>query len=298
MPPRPTTWPGGTSWSGPCSCCLRSAAAWSSCGTCSTSASERSQRTSASAWGLAGGSWEANGAAIVASVASADCQGAADWVDGWSTYVLADGDWTVRDAGGSVVGRMVDGDATPELVPPELATQPGPSTVGSWFDEPARLPEGLRPAEPADLVGRWVPATGDPGPDRAYVELTAQGRWWGHDGCEVHAGGGRWAVDAAGRLLKTEATPLNLLDVECPGGTSTSSLISAGSRVGLDGGTLVLLHRTGAELGRLVPEGTPRPGPTARPEAAHVVGPEIPRTFEPHVEVHRASWSPVATGEG
>ena len=137
---------------------------------------------------------------------------------------------------------------------------------------PAPLPGNMRPATPEDVVGRWVPTTGDPGPDGAHVVLTSDGRWSGHDGhdgCAAQVRTGRWALDGSGRVLGVENQPRDVVDLACPG-ASAATTVSSASRAGMDGDALVLFDRDGVELGRLALDGVPAeadPTPTTSPAA-------------------------------
>ena len=114
---------------------------------------------------------------------------------------------------------------------------------------PAPLPAGLRPATSADLLGRWVSSKPDAAyPDAplnlAHLELQAENRWIGFDGCS--AMGGRWLSPAAGTLLGT------ILDGTLGGCTSALGGWFASARLaGFDGDELVLLSRSGQEYARL-----------------------------------------------
>lgn len=198
------------------------------------------------------GIWAANGAAILVSPRGSGCLDAAagPWLESWWSYAPTDDGWTLTDADGATVGTLARTTETSGLHP---ALPPLDMDTGPDLTEPADLPRGLAPATPADVVGRWTPADGTTGPDGAYVLLTDDGRWSGHDGCSLGAGDGRWALDASGRLLSTERVPLDAGGTPCPATVAAASLVAGGARVGVDGDQLVVLGRDAQELGRLVP---------------------------------------------
>lgn len=159
----------------------------------------------------------------------------------------ADGDARVLlDAQGATVARLEPG-GTPSPVPnlaPDMAKAPTVTDdARRKLQQPAApLPPGLAAAGRDALVRRWLP---DRGPARAYVELLADGAWRGSDGC--NGMGGRWAAGPDGAFLAVSG-PTTL--IAC--GNATVDVDGA-RRAGLDGGTLVLLDASGAELARLRP---------------------------------------------
>jgi hypothetical protein len=205
--------------------------------------------------GFAAGGWRASARVFVASApfaANGDCS-LDPWPDGdgWLTSARAyrptgDG-WELLDADGAVVARLaVDGAPEPiDTAVPEYAQPPEVTDdLRAAFAEPAPLPEGMRPAEAADLVGRWVrPGWGT---RSAYVELAADGTYEGSDGC--NASGGAWGVDEDGRLLATSGISTA---IGCDGAPVPTWLATA-ARAGFDGRTLVLLDADGEEIARLV----------------------------------------------
>ena len=128
----------------------------------------------------------------------------------------------------------------------------------------AALPAGLRPAAAADLVGRWVPGDRPEArsPRPPHVTFAADGDWTGSDGCNGQ--GGRWLAGPAGSFLAV-AGPQTLMGcapiaqpadaagrgVPVPLPVDVGSWLTAASRAGLAGDQLVLLDRSGRELGRL-----------------------------------------------
>jgi hypothetical protein len=134
---------------------------------------------------------------------------------------------------------------------PAVGVVPGASTPA------APLQAGLRPADAASLLGRWVPdeSAGPPPrvreghaplrPRRAFVELSPGGRWAGSDGC--NGVGGRWIAGADGALFATAGpqTLIGCLDLR------VDHWLTGSRQAGFDGDVLVLLDAAGHELGRL-----------------------------------------------
>jgi hypothetical protein len=111
------------------------------------------------------------------------------------------------------------------------------------FAPAAPLAAPLRPAEPAGLAGRWVPADGS---GRAHVELAADGTWDGSDGCS--ATGGRWVAGSDGGFLAAAAAVHTL--IACPDGADLGGQLSTARRAGLDGADLVLQDVDGGVVAR------------------------------------------------
>lgn len=201
------------------------------------------------------GSWDAGGRDIVADawayfgddtsrVGSLD----ATWLVGTHTYRVTDDGWQLLDAAGSPVASMtVDGAPEPVRSASDQYVQTPEVTeeTREALAPPASLPDGVEPADAADLEGRWVPAA-ESYPTDPHVVFHDDGGWEGSDGC--NGVGGRWAVaEDDGRLLSTSG-PMTAIWCE---GAPVGGWVGEAARAGLDGGELVLLARDGTELGRL-----------------------------------------------
>ena len=159
----------------------------------------------------------------------------------------------LRDRDGQTVARLLPG-GRPSLGPDDdtsLGEPPVPGDRVRAARVPAApLPAGLEPADRAGLTGRWLPAgkrhgTGD---DAPHLAVEDDGRWQGSDGCNGQSGG--WTVGPDGAFLATVG-PQTLIGCD---GVDVGDWVSRAARAGLDGRTLVLLDRSGKELGRLVPD--------------------------------------------
>lgn len=135
---------------------------------------------------------------------------------------------------------IAESEAEPPVVTHQLRREFAPA---------APVPAALRPAEPAQLVGRWVPAdgAGATAPRPPFAELLGEGRWRGSDGCNGQ--GGRWIGGAGGSLLAV-AGPQTLIGCV---GADVGGRLSTASRAGFDGELLVLLDTAGKEVARLKP---------------------------------------------
>lgn len=190
-----------------------------------------------------------------------------DWLRQAAGYRADGPDRLLVDRGGSTVARLVpggrpkvDADTAPsEGEPPVLI-----DALRRMLAPAAALPAGLRPAAAADLVGRWVPGDRPEArsPRPPHVTFAADGDWTGSDGCNGQ--GGRWLAGPAGSFLAV-AGPQTLMGcapiaqpadaagrgVPVPLPVDVGSWLTAASRAGLAGDQLVLLDRSGRELGRL-----------------------------------------------
>lgn len=191
------------------------------------------------------GSWKAHAGAWLADFwgSSGSCEGAGDaaWIDRAASYGSAENGMRLLDLSGEEVAMLViDGEppANPELSD-EYRQQPELSDeqLAELDAEPAPLPEGVQPATPEDLLGRWLPleqyAT-DP-----FLEVADDGSWSGSDGCNGQQG--RWALGAEGALLATAGVQTL---VACEGHSLGGSLASA-ARLALDGDRLTFYDVTG-----------------------------------------------------
>lgn len=203
--------------------------------------------------GVYTGEWEASGRAFLATEPVSDtaaCFGETDdsaaWLQGAATYRSEDDGWVLVDTEGRALAALtVDGAPEPIGAPEDAFAVPPVVDDATRFAlaEPPLLPADLRPAERAELLGRWevegTAAGSDEGP---HVELRPDGTWQGHDGCNWH--GGMWAIDEGGRLLVTwgPSSAQECGDDDVPLG------IFAATRAGFDGDALVLVGPEGDRL--------------------------------------------------
>jgi hypothetical protein len=156
------------------------------------------------------------------------------------------------DRDGRTVARLVPG-GRPKVDANTAPSEGEPPVVTAGLRQAlspaAALPAGLKPVPAADLVGRWVPSdgTGARAPRPPFVELAADGGWTGSDGCNGQ--GGRWVAGSAGSFLAVAGAQTA---IGCSG-ADVGGWLAGASRVGMAGNELVLLDRTGHELGRLRP---------------------------------------------
>lgn len=112
--------------------------------------------------------------------------------------------------------------------------------------EPVRvIPAGFAPEPATNLVGRWV-VTEEATfvQEQPYVDITADGRFIGSDGC--NGGGGRWALGEDGSFIATNG-PMTLAGC---GGSPLPSWLSQASSIGGGGG-----EADGDELRLFGPDG-------------------------------------------
>jgi len=206
--------------------------------------------------GMVAGTWRADhGGRFVAylSQATGGCADPGaftpDWLARTVSFEVVGAERVLRDADGAVTARLLPGaeptpgpDLAPSLVaPPEVTDE-----VREAFAPAEPLPPDLAPPGPETLIGRWVPAVQPLMLNPPYVEFAADGSWEGSDGCNGQAG--RWVAGPDGALLAASG-PSTLMG--CPA-VPVGGWLASTWRAGLDGDTLVLLDREGAELGRLV----------------------------------------------
>jgi hypothetical protein len=178
-----------------------------------------------------------------------------DWTPAWLRSVTSfrvTGDSRVLlDARGGIVARLLPGgrpapeppfDVDPKSIKPPVVTD----EVRREFAPAAPLPSALTAVTSDALVGRWIPPgdlTGSPRPPHA--ELRADGSWESTDGCNGQQG--RWIAGPGGALLATTGVSTLIGCINHPVGT----WFGTASRAGMDGDALVLLDRSGKELGRV-----------------------------------------------
>lgn len=195
--------------------------------------------------GQVSGPWRADqGGQFVALVTMGDrdCMdnggiSAPEWLQTASGFAHQGDGVVLRDAAGEVTAQLEpDGrQSTPVVAAsPELRRS---------FPPAAPVPEELTPADPDELIGRWVPASRAGG---AYLELSRGGQWRGSDGC--NSLGGRFVAAEGGALLAVSG-PQTLIG--CDDGAPVGSWLAGASRAAFHGGELVLLDAAGAETGRL-----------------------------------------------
>jgi hypothetical protein len=166
------------------------------------------------------------------------------WLDRAAGFRLdGSGNAELLDKDGKAVAELVASNAPPR---PDRASFEVTEEFRRSFDPPAVLPASLTPAGRAELAGRWVPVGGgSKGRGQPYLEIGADGRWSGSDGC--NGSGGGWVVGPAGTLLATSgiSTLVGCDNIE------VGAWFSSARRAGFDKATLVLVDRDAKELGRL-----------------------------------------------
>lgn len=230
-------------------------------------------------------------------------------VPGWLAsavgYEPDGGGWRLLDARGSVVARLRPGAEYPADAPQgRVSVSPIGGTgdaVRPDSEERARLnatpaaplPAGVRPAEPAELVGRWEPETRPSRCDRPYLDLRADGSWVGHDDdADLH---GRWVAGEGGLALGTasesggpgcgymigEAAP-------DPAEVAVDAWMLRLARLGVRGDELVLFDPDGGQLASLIRRQAPLPADDADDDGladtsgdGHVEIPYTPPPVEP-----------------
>jgi hypothetical protein len=163
------------------------------------------------------------------------------WLAGTAGFRVDGTDRVLLDRAGAPTARLVPVPATagPGTVDPAREIDPAERHA---LDPAAPVAPPLRPADPGEPAGRWVPE-GATGP--AHVELAADGTWDGSDGC--NATGGRWLAGPDGGFLAVAASVRTL--VACPG-DGAGARLPAARRAAFDGDVLVLLDVDGGTVGR------------------------------------------------
>jgi hypothetical protein len=203
------------------------------------------------------GGWRAGAAGpFVADISggSGKCYSGPDSVPTWLVRAAghrADGpDRLLVDRAGRTLARLVPGgrpkvdrNTSPTLAEPPVVT----AALRDWLSPAAPLPADLRPASAAELSGRWVPADGAGAgtPRPPFAQLRADGSWSGSDGCNGQ--GGRWVAGDAGSVFAVAGAQTR---IGCDG-VDIGSWLTGAARAGFAGDELVLVDRTGRELGRL-----------------------------------------------
>jgi hypothetical protein len=172
----------------------------------------------------------------------------ADYSPGWVTTVagfrIAGDQPVLLDRSGAQVARLVP---RAPVTGSERVDPGRPLTEQERrnFGPAAPVPDGLRPAEPAELVGRWAPE--GVAATAAFVAFADTGAWTGSDGCNGDSG--RWLTGSAAAFLSTRQSLHT--DIGCEN-IDVGSWVAAARRVALDGQVLVLLDVEGRTVGRLV----------------------------------------------
>ena len=165
---------------------------------------------------------------------------APEWVDAAVAFRVDGDQRMLLGADGAEVARLVPH----EPVAGSGVVDPGRQPTDAerrGFGPAAPLTDGLRPAEPADLVGRWVP---DGPHSAAYFELAEDGTWTGSDGC--NGTGGAWLA-TGGAFLATKSAVSTLM--ACPDMLDVGSAVGGARRVAFDGTALVLQDADGRTSG-------------------------------------------------
>lgn len=150
------------------------------------------------------------------------------------------------DDTGDVVARLVPSDV-PALPPNVAQSSAHPPVVTDDVPEALRpsapLPHGVEAADPAALLGRWLPSDAPAGSE-AYALFGDDGQWRGSDGC--NGLGGRWRSGPDGAFLAVAGASTT---IGCENIPVDLRLVGA-ARAGLDDGALVLFDRRGEPAGR------------------------------------------------
>ena len=193
------------------------------------------------------------------------------WISSAASFRTTAQGLDLLDASGRVTASLVSA--------PDASATPGAQSGVVVTAPVAELPDGVRPATAATLVGRWT-ALGEPrpfptggfktpvGPSRpdgasgadggvagvgreptgVSVRFSADGSWLTSGTCPGASGG--WSLGADGRLVAVQSAVQPA--VRCPSPAPRLDVADA-TRAGLIGSDLVLLASNGAVVGRFVP---------------------------------------------
>jgi hypothetical protein len=175
------------------------------------------------------------------------------WLHSVTRYEADGSGFVLTTATGTVVARLSPGgrptpgaNLLPSLADPPTATP----QIRAALAAPAPLPAALRPASAADLVGGWDAITQPPRGPRSRqspgVVFGADGGYTASDGCNGTRG--RWTAGDGSFVGTGGASTL----IGC-NNVNVGGWIASAASAGLDGNVLVLLDRSGHELGRLQP---------------------------------------------
>jgi heat shock protein HslJ len=197
---------------------------------------------------------------LAASTDACDPETRVGWLDKAAAYRLDGRNVVLLDVDGRTVARLV---ASGEPPRPDRESFEVTEQVRNSFGPAASLPARLRVAGHKELLGRWVPIGEKWGtPKPPHLELRADGRWLGWDGC--NGSGGGWVLGSAGTVLATTG-PSTLIGCD---GAPVNAWLSSARLAGFDGATLVLLDQDAKELGRLRRDGGPGTTPPLGTEDA------------------------------
>jgi heat shock protein HslJ len=113
--------------------------------------------------------------------------------------------------------------------------------------------------EPGALVGTWVLDRSFDSPEQPYVSFVPDNTWSASDGCNRVQG--TWEVDADG-TLRTTSGPQTMMACD---GAQLPLAVSRGTRVEVDGDTLVIHSSFDSTETTLVRSTDPSVGPEGRP---------------------------------
>jgi heat shock protein HslJ len=202
--------------------------------------------------------WRADGqglfvGSVTSSTDACDPETPVRWLNGAAAYRKDGRDVVLLDVDGGTVARLVASSDAPR---PDRESFEVAEEVRSSFGPAATLPPRVMAARREELTGRWVPVPGKwDTPEPPHLELRADGRWSGWDGC--NGSGGGWVLGPAGTVLAT--TGISTF-VGCDG-APVGTWLSSARLAGFDGATLVLLDQDAKELGRLRRDGGPMTTP-------------------------------------
>jgi hypothetical protein len=214
---------------------------WSTCGY--VMGGWRADRTGLFVGSIAGGDGDCVGTVRDATPA---------WLASVTRYAAAGDGFDLERKDGTVVVHLAPGgmptpgsNLLPSLADPPVVTD----VLRTTYAAPAPLPSSLRPATAVELVGTWD-AIARPAPSpwqRATpgAVLRADGHYVSTDGCNTTEG--RWAANDSGSFIGSGgfSTLVGCDNVD------VGHWIASATGAGFDGAVLVLVDRSGKELGRL-----------------------------------------------
>lgn len=166
------------------------------------------------------------------------------WLKSATGYGVDGADMVLTDRAGKQLARLVPGGKPkvgPDIDPAEAAPPVISDEDRAALTQTTQIPATLTRAEAAQVVGRWVPASGG-GP--AFADFKDDRTWTGSDGC--NGNGGRWTVVESAMVATAGASTLMACD-----GAPVPTWLSGTAMAGFDNGVLVLLDAKGAEVARL-----------------------------------------------
>lgn len=179
------------------------------------------------------------------------------WLRSVSAFRASGSKRLLLDGSGRTVAELSPTDTAPgpaiagERVPPDPPT----AEDAAHLDASAPAPAGLRAAVPADLTGRWIPAsaatsstraaTAGPSGKEAFVQFGANRSVHLFDGCNWSRG--RWTMGASGGF----ASVLYLSYVLACANAPIADWVQNAAWASFHGADLVLTDGSGARLGVL-----------------------------------------------